>query len=385
MARKMCGPCYARDPPPHQLALRRRGVQGGVATGVHRMALFSVRRGVRVVGFANSPEWADTGATTGFTYITSDWGDQVIYDPSVSASVSPTGTQYASSTSGTIGALLTATGTGGGGGSCPTGSGSGSGPIVTSVSPCTGSTSGGTSVTITGSNFTGVTGVKFGTTAASSYTVTSSTSITAVSPAGSSGPVDVTVTTGGMRLEELAAYSAYGVQTIQSGTDVTPFGFQGSYTDPSGLIYLINRYYDPVTDQFLSVDPDVKETGQPYAFTGDDPLNATDPLGLFCIFGHVSSKKNSGCRGSAEVKKVVKVAKEVKRVADVVGHAIKTHPKIAIGIALGVTSVVTGGASLALEPGLLTSLFHGKVSMRPEAPAGMVRRVGDMSTRPQPV
>jgi len=71
-----------------------------------------------------------------------------------------------------------------------------------------------------------------------------------------------------MRLEELAAYSAYGVQTIQSGSDVTPFGFQGSYADPSGLIYLINRYYDPSTDQFLSVDPDVAETGQPYAFTG---------------------------------------------------------------------------------------------------------------------
>jgi hypothetical protein len=28
------------------------------------------------------------------------------------------------------------------------------------------------------------------------------------------------------------------------------------------------------------VDPDLAETGQPYAFTGDDPLNATDPLGL---------------------------------------------------------------------------------------------------------
>ncbi len=42
----------------------------------------------------------------------------------------------------------------------------------------------------------------------------------------------------------------------------------------------IDRYYDPSTDQFLSVDPDLAETGQPYAFTGDDPLNATDPLGL---------------------------------------------------------------------------------------------------------
>jgi hypothetical protein len=32
------------------------------------------------------------------------------------------------------------------------------------------------------------------------------------------------------------------------------------------------------------VDPDVAETGQPYAYTGDDPVNGTDPLGL-CIFG----------------------------------------------------------------------------------------------------
>jgi hypothetical protein len=42
----------------------------------------------------------------------------------------------------------------------------------------------------------------------------------------------------------------------------------------------VGRYYDPFTEQFLSVDPDVAETGQPYEFTGDDPLNATDPLGL---------------------------------------------------------------------------------------------------------
>jgi hypothetical protein len=42
----------------------------------------------------------------------------------------------------------------------------------------------------------------------------------------------------------------------------------------------VDRYYDPTTDQFLSVDPDLAETGQPYAFTGDDPLNKTDPLGL---------------------------------------------------------------------------------------------------------
>jgi RHS repeat-associated protein len=83
---------------------------------------------------------------------------------------------------------------------------------------------------------------------------------------------------------EQALYSVYGVQTITSGTSVTPFGFQGSYTDSTGLIYLINRYYDPTTDQFMSVDPLVAQTNQPYVFTNDSPLNATDPLGLTNYF-----------------------------------------------------------------------------------------------------
>jgi hypothetical protein len=46
------------------------------------------------------------------------------------------------------------------------------------------------------------------------------------------------------------------------------------------VVFIINRYYDPTTDQFLSVDPKVSQTDQPYAFAGDSPLNATDPLGL---------------------------------------------------------------------------------------------------------
>jgi hypothetical protein len=42
----------------------------------------------------------------------------------------------------------------------------------------------------------------------------------------------------------------------------------------------IDRYYDPTTGQFVSVDPMVNETNQPYAYAGDDPVNIGDPLGL---------------------------------------------------------------------------------------------------------
>ncbi len=69
-------------------------------------------------------------------------------------------------------------------------------PSISSISPSSGPTAGGTTVTITGSNFTNVTAVDFGIVGASSFTTNSSTSITAVSPAvASPSTVDITVTT----------------------------------------------------------------------------------------------------------------------------------------------------------------------------------------------
>jgi hypothetical protein len=67
---------------------------------------------------------------------------------------------------------------------------------VSAVSPVSGPSAGGTVVTVTGSNLSGATAVKFGTAAATNVTVNSPTSITATAPAGST-TVDVTVTTPG--------------------------------------------------------------------------------------------------------------------------------------------------------------------------------------------
>jgi hypothetical protein len=66
-------------------------------------------------------------------------------------------------------------------------------PAVTAVSPSEGAQAGGTSVTISGTEFTGTTAVKFGSAEAASFTVNSDSSITATSPPGT-GTVDVTVT-----------------------------------------------------------------------------------------------------------------------------------------------------------------------------------------------
>ncbi|HVU60543.1 MAG TPA: IPT/TIG domain-containing protein [Mycobacteriales bacterium] len=68
-------------------------------------------------------------------------------------------------------------------------------PTVTKVSPTSGSTAGGTSVTVTGSGFTGATAVTFGGTAGTSLVVNSDTSVTVTSPAHAAGTVNVRVTT----------------------------------------------------------------------------------------------------------------------------------------------------------------------------------------------
>ena len=72
-------------------------------------------------------------------------------------------------------------------------------------------------------------------------------------------------------------YTPYGAVLEHSGTATTQLGFNGQYRNQStGLIYLRARVYDPVTAQFLSVDPLVEETGEAYGYAGGDPVNYGD-------------------------------------------------------------------------------------------------------------
>jgi hypothetical protein len=108
----------------------------------------------------------------------------------------------------------------------------------------------------------------------------------------------------------------------------------------------VDRYYDPSTDQFISVDPDVAETGQPYAFTGDDPLNETDPLGLsgdakadeaYDVRHHV----NCGHRGE---RRCPSAFNAIVHGADALRHSVAAHPVAALGLVLGAVALVIPGA-----------------------------------------
>ncbi|MEU6585979.1 IPT/TIG domain-containing protein [Nocardia sp. NPDC046763] len=67
-------------------------------------------------------------------------------------------------------------------------------PVLTSISPTVGATSGGTTVVLNGTGLATVSAVSFGGTPAASFTVLSDSQISAVTPAHAAGAVSVTVT-----------------------------------------------------------------------------------------------------------------------------------------------------------------------------------------------
>lgn len=77
-------------------------------------------------------------------------------------------------------------------------------------------------------------------------------------------------------------YGPNGAIWKQTGTQGTQLGFAGQYrmSAQKQLIYLRARVYDPATAQFLSVDPAVSETGEPYSYAAANPVNLDDPSGL---------------------------------------------------------------------------------------------------------
>jgi RHS repeat-associated protein len=139
-----------------------------------------------------------------------------------------------------------------------------------------------------------------------------------------------------------------------------PLGYDPSTTHaPDGSI---NRYYDPGTGQFLSVDPLVDETGQPYAYAGDDPVNETDPTGLWCIFGH---NPNGGCRGSATV---VNAWHNVDQAWDCLGSACYTTKQGAANLVAGARNTLNYVSGLPPVPAPYPCSDYGAYALGGQVP-----------------
>ncbi len=95
-------------------------------------------------------------------------------------------------------------------------------PTVTVVSPTSGPTAGGTTVTITGSNLSGATAVDFGIANPGTITADTTGSITVTSPSGT-GTVDITVTTpNGTSAKTSSDHFTYNAPALPTVTVVNP-------------------------------------------------------------------------------------------------------------------------------------------------------------------
>ena len=107
-------------------------------------------------------------------------------------------------------------------------------PTISAVTPNTGATTGGRAITITGTNLTGATSVQVGSGSATSVVVVNDTTVTAVTPSGSLGAKNVTVTSTGGTATLVGAFTyvipsaIYGVSPntgpTQGGTVITITG-----------------------------------------------------------------------------------------------------------------------------------------------------------------
>jgi uncharacterized repeat protein (TIGR02543 family) len=148
-------------------------------------------------------------------------------------------------------------------------------PTITNLNPP--STSGGTapaSVTITGTNFQGLVGLRgvmFGSTPAASYTVNSATSITAVPPASvTSGTYSLTVNTFAGASKPVVSCSGGGTISINSATSTTNNGCVGSVDLSATGITTLNGTFNTSQNVTAVKLPDTLQiiTGNAFYNTG---------------------------------------------------------------------------------------------------------------------
>lgn len=77
-------------------------------------------------------------------------------------------------------------------------------------------------------------------------------------------------------------YTPYGQTSLLSGNSANPYQYTGRENDGTGLYYYRARYYNPTMGRFLAEDPlEFADGANPYAYVGGNPVNFTDPYGLW--------------------------------------------------------------------------------------------------------
>ena len=157
------------------------------------------------------------------------------------------------------------------------------GPSISSITPDRGPTTGGTAVTIIGSNFIAPATVTFGGAFASSVNVVNTNTITAVTPPGPLGPVPVVVTSAGG--VSSGGFTYVSVPTINITLGVTPnTGQAGDVITVNGTNFLpgasITICGQTIGTTFVA-STQVNFVAPPCALTDAQDVTLTNPDGGF--------------------------------------------------------------------------------------------------------
>jgi RHS repeat-associated protein len=128
------------------------------------------------------------------------------------------------------------------------------------------------------------------------------------------------------------SYSPFGAPTSHTGV-ASPLGYTGQITDPTGLLYLRARYYDPTTASFLTPDSQIpngpgSQGYNLYSYTQDNPLNLADPTGHQDLGEEVTAAAISATLASVAIPNFQAQANEVKATAASVTLASETQDNL---------------------------------------------------------
>ncbi|MFM7253605.1 MAG: beta strand repeat-containing protein, partial [Ilumatobacteraceae bacterium] len=222
-------------------------------------------------------------------------------------------------------------------------------PVVGTVSPTAGPTTGGTSVTITGQNLLGVTAVSFGATAAVTFTATSDTSITVTSPARAAGTVAITVTTPGGTSTPVGTEADFRYFLQPAVSSIVP-----AHSAQAGREVVINgsnflgvtsvKFGDALATTF-TVDSDIKITATaPAGSAGMVEVTVTSPGGTSSTTGTANDFTYWG-------------VPTIANVSPAAGPVAGNQTVVITGTGFqDVTSVTFGGATATVTASTTTSI-----------------------------
>jgi alpha-tubulin suppressor-like RCC1 family protein len=210
-------------------------------------------------------------------------------------------------------------------------------PTVTAISPTVGASEGGTTVKITGTNLEAVTAVHFGSSSATKFTIDSPTSITAVSPAGALGTVDVTV-------------------TVPAGTSPTGPADRFSYVPPPTVKKLSVKKGPGAGGTTVTITGTRFEAVTAVHFGASEAeYTVNSPTSITAISPPEAGTANVTVTGPGGISAAVK-GDEFEFIPEIEGIAPSSGP------ASGGTSVTVTGAGFAVGVGTTTFKFKSKLA-----------------------